>query len=116
MCLMCFLGNYDCTTISDKVATILHKGAVFFDMEDSPKSLAQMMTKFEDTDSLIDVVLTIDSYKAKKFILANCYDLMAIEDKEDSKLILYDISKKMGYKGIAPDLFSFMYKLKEKYE
>lgn len=56
-----------------------------------------MMSKFSDSDTLINTVITIRPAKAKEFLLLTCYDLVKSSRKPEASDALFGIANDMGY-------------------
>lgn len=97
MCLISFFGGFS-DDINDDVPMILFRQAAkFFGLSDSPIVLSQMMSKFSDSDTLINTVITIRPVKAKEFLLLTCYDLVKSSRKPEAFDALVGIANDMGY-------------------
>ena len=55
------------------------------------------MSKYTDADALVDIVLSIQTVKAKEFLLLTCYDLIKSTNKQEAYDLLYNIASDMGY-------------------
>lgn len=97
MCLISFFGGFS-DNRKDYVTRILFRRAVkFFGLSDYPISLSQMMSKFSDSDTLINTVITIRPAKAKEFLLLTCYDLVKSSRTPEAFDALFGIANDMGY-------------------
>lgn len=97
MCLIAFFGGYNDNQISDAMYLVFRQVAVFFGLPDTPEKLSQIMSKYDDADALIDIVLTIRHKKSKEFLLLTCYDLTKMSDRQEPFEILVSIANEMGY-------------------
>ena len=100
MCLISFFAGFNNNLTDDVPILIFKQSATFFGFPDSPIVLSQMMSRYTDSDTLIDMVITIKSTKAKEFLLLTCYDLIKSIDNSNAKNILFNIANEMGYDKI----------------
>ena len=68
------------------------------------------MSKYTDADSLVDIVLTIKSVKAKEFLLLTCYDLIKTSHTSEAYDLLLGIANDMGYNKIRFEQLVQFYK------
>lgn len=97
MCLIAFFGGYNDNHISDGMYLVFRQAAIFFGISDSPEKLSQIMSKYDDADTLIEIVLTIRHRKSKEFLLLTCYDLTRLSGRTEPLEILVNIANEMGY-------------------
>lgn len=97
MCLIAFFGGYNDNQISDTMYLVFRQAAIFFGLSDSPEKLTQIMSKYDNADALIDIVLTIQHKKSKEFLLLTCYDLTKMSGRQEPFEILANIANEMGY-------------------
>lgn len=97
MCLISFFGGFSDNLNDDVPMILFRQAAKFFGLSDSPIVLSQMMSKFSDSDTLINTVITIRPAKAKEFLLLTCYDLVKSSRKPEASDALFGIANDMGY-------------------
>lgn len=97
MCLITFFCGYMDNVMEEVPVYILKQSAVFFGLPDSPAFLSKIMSKYTDADALVDIVLSIQTIKAKEFLLLTCYDLIKSTNKQEAYDLLYNIANDMGY-------------------
>lgn len=97
MCLVSFFCGYRDNVMDEVPVYILKQSAVFFGLPDSPAFLSKIMSKYTDADALVDIVLSIQTVKAKEFLLLTCYDLIKSTNKQEAYDLLYNIAADMGY-------------------
>lgn len=97
MCMISFFGGYNNNMMDDAPIILFKQSAIFFGLPDSPAVLSKIMSKYTDADSLVDIVLTIKSVKAKEFLLLTCYDLIKYSGKSEAHDLLFNIANDMGY-------------------
>lgn len=97
MCLISFFGGYNNNLMDDAPIMLFKQSAIFFGVSDSPVVLSKIMSKYTDADTLVDIILTIKSVKAKEFLLLTCYDLIKPSDNTEAYDLLSNIATDMGY-------------------
>lgn len=97
MCLISYFGGYNNNLMDEAPIMLFKQSAVFFGIPDSPSVLSKIMTKYNDADTLLDIVLTIKPVKAKEFLLLTCYDLIKSTNASEAHHLLLNIAKDMGY-------------------
>jgi|GEM_PF-592808 hypothetical protein bacD2_24371 len=97
MCLIAFFSGFNDTLIGHDILLIYRKALMFFGFSESPEILSQIMSKYDDTDTLVDIVLTINHTKSKDFILLTCYELTKFSKQREPLEILINIANDMGY-------------------
>ena len=97
ICLISFLGGFNDNLADEAPIMIFKQSALFFGVPDSPMAISKIMSKYPDADTLIDIVLTIKSTKAKEFLLLTCYDLIKSSYNSEASEILFNIANDMGY-------------------
>lgn len=97
MCMISFFGGYNNNLMDDAPIILFKQSAIIFGLPDSPAVVSKIMSKYTDADSLVDIVLTIKSVKAKEFLLLTCYDLIKSSGKSEAHDLLFNIANDMGY-------------------
>lgn len=97
MCLVSFFGGFVNNFSDDISMSIFKQASVFYNIIYTPESMIKIMSKFPNSDSLVNAVLTIKNRNAKEFLLLTCYDLTKLSHKLDAYEILFNIAADMGY-------------------
>lgn len=100
MCLISFFGGFNDNLTDELPMMIFRQAGAFFDIPVTALEVSKMMSKYPDSDMLIDTVLTIKPRKAKEFLLLTCYDLVRTVDNPDASFVLYNIANDMGYDNV----------------
>ena len=110
MCFISFFGGFNDDLMDDRPIVIFKQAATFFGIPNSPMEISKIMSKYTDADSLVDIVLTIKSVKAKEFLLLTCYDLIKTSHTSEAYDLLLGIANDMGYNKIRFEQLVQFYK------
>lgn len=97
MCLISFYGGFYDNLMDDTPRALYRQAAVFFELPSSSIAISKMMSKFPNSDILIDTILSIKQPKVKEFLLLTCYDLVKLANKSEASDIFYSMANDMGY-------------------
>lgn len=98
LCLIAFFAGYNDDLTTDGAAYMVsYQSAIWFGIGNYKETLTAALPKYQDSDKLIDTVLTIKDTKSREFILLTCYDLTKMSGKAEAYEFLYNIANDMGY-------------------
>lgn len=97
MCMIALFGGYADKMPQEAMTFISSQAATFFGIPFNESSITGMLARYSDADKLIDIVLTINSRKAKEFLLLTCHDFAANSSNSEASFLLENIAADMGY-------------------
>lgn len=97
MCMISFFGGFNDNLMDDTPMVLYRQAAAFFGLPSSSIAISKMMSKYPNSDILIDTILSIKQPKVKEFLILTCFDLVKLAKKPDAYDIFIGMANDLGY-------------------
>ena len=97
ICLVAFFAGFDRGSNSSLSQIIINQAMLFFAVGNDPENLARILMKYNNVDSIFEIISSIRDKKAKEFLLLSCYDLAKSTKLNAPMEMVYSVANDLGY-------------------
>lgn len=97
VCLVVFFAGFSNMSSPDVLMGLVRQMCTFVGLEFEHGTMERVLERHQDSDELIDTILTIQHVKTKEFLILTCHDIVKASGSYQAKDLLYKIAQDMGY-------------------